>query len=45
MKTLQDLFVDELADMYHAEKQLAKALPKIAKAATHEDLRSAVLSL
>ena len=30
MKTLQDLFLDELADMYDAEKRIAKALPKMA---------------
>ncbi len=39
MNTLQDLFLDALADMYYAEKQLTKALPKMAKAATHEELR------
>jgi ferritin-like metal-binding protein YciE len=41
MKTLEDLFLDSLADMYYAENQLTKALPKMAKAATHEDLRAA----
>ena len=41
MNTLQDLFLDALADMYYAEKQLVKALPKMAKTATHEDLRAA----
>lgn len=41
MKTLKDLFLDSLADMYYAEKQLTKALPKMAKAATHEHLRAA----
>ena len=41
MNTLQDLFLDSLADMYYAENQLVKALPKMAKAATHEDLREA----
>ena len=39
--TLQELLVDEVRDLYHAEKQLLKALPKMAKAATHEDLREA----
>jgi len=39
--TLQDMLVDELRDLYHAEKQLTKALPKLAKAATHDDLREA----
>jgi ferritin-like metal-binding protein YciE len=41
MKTLEDLFLDSLADMYYAENQLVKALPKMAKAATHEPLREA----
>src|SRR6185295_6261252 len=41
MKTLQDLFLDELADMFDAENRLTKALPKMAKAATHDDLREA----
>jgi len=41
MKKLQDLFLDELADMYDAENRLIKALPKMAKAATHDDLREA----
>ena len=33
MKILIDLFLDELADMYDAERQSIKALPKMAKAA------------
>lgn len=41
MNTLEDLFLDALADMYYAENQLTKALPKMSKAATHEDLREA----
>jgi ferritin-like metal-binding protein YciE len=41
MKTLEDLFLDSLADIYYAENQLTKALPKMAKAATHDDLREA----
>lgn len=41
MKTLESLFLDSLADIYYAEKQLVKALPKMAKAATHDDLREA----
>ena len=32
-ENLQELFVDELKDIYDAEKQLTKALPKMAKAA------------
>jgi ferritin-like metal-binding protein YciE len=39
--TLHEMLVDEIKDLYHAEKQLTKALPKMAKAANHEDLREA----
>jgi ferritin-like metal-binding protein YciE len=39
--TLHDAFLDELRDMYDAEKQLTKALPKMAKAATSPGLRTA----
>ena len=39
---LNELFVDELKDIYWAEKHLAKALPKMAKAATSEELRAAI---
>src|ERR1039457_3784163 len=45
MKKLQNLFLDELADMYDAERRVVKALPKMAKAATCPDLRAAILSL
>jgi ferritin-like metal-binding protein YciE len=38
---LHELFLDELADMYSAEQQLSKALPKLAKAAQSEELREA----
>jgi ferritin-like metal-binding protein YciE len=44
MKTLKNLFLDELADMYDAERRISKALPKLARAATCEQLRSAFLS-
>lgn len=44
MKTLNDLFLDELADMYDAEQRLVKALPKMAKAATCDDLKGAMQS-
>ena len=40
---LHDAFIDELRDAYDAEKQLIKALPKLAKAATAEPLRTAFL--
>ncbi|MEN0056736.1 MAG: ferritin-like domain-containing protein [Mucilaginibacter sp.] len=39
---LNELFVDELKDIYWAEKHLAKALPKMAKAASSDELRSAI---
>src|SRR6187551_614377 len=39
--TLHDAFIDELRDAYDAEKQLIKALPKLAKASTSPDLRAA----
>lgn len=39
--TLHDAFVDELRDIYDAEKQLTKALPKLAKSASSPGLRSA----
>lgn len=41
MKTLQDLFFNELSDIYDAERCIAKALPKMAKAATSSALRKA----
>jgi ferritin-like metal-binding protein YciE len=41
LKTLQDLFLDEVKDVYDAEHQLTKALPKMAKAASSPDLISA----
>jgi ferritin-like metal-binding protein YciE len=41
MMSLQDLFVSELKDLYSAENQLVKALPKMAKAAGTEDLKRA----
>ena len=41
MKTLETLFLDELADIYDAEQHLVSALPDMAKAATHDELRIA----
>jgi ferritin-like metal-binding protein YciE len=38
--TLKQLYVDELRDIYDAEKQLIKALPEMAEAATSDELRS-----
>lgn len=42
--TLQTLLVDELRDIYHAERQLVRALPKLAKAASSPELRDALES-
>lgn len=39
INSLQDLYVDELRDLYDAENQLIKALPKMAEEATSEQLR------
>lgn len=39
-KGLKELYIDELKDLYSAENQLVKALPKMAKAASSEELRS-----
>ncbi len=44
MKTLKQLFLDELADMYDAERRIVKALPRMAKAATHNELKRAINS-
>jgi len=42
LTTLQELLVEELRDLYSAENQLVKALPKMAKAASNEELRDAI---
>lgn len=42
MESLEDLMQDELKDIYDAEKQLTKALPKLAKKASNEQLREAL---
>jgi ferritin-like metal-binding protein YciE len=39
-QALKELYVDELKDIYSAENQLVKALPKMAKAATSDELRT-----
>lgn len=39
--TLHDAFLDELRDVYHAEKQITKALPKMVKAASNKSLAQA----
>ena len=41
LDTLQKLYVEELRDLYNAENQLLKALPKMAKAASSEELKNA----
>jgi ferritin-like metal-binding protein YciE len=41
IKTIEDLFIHELSDIYSAEKQLTKALPKLARAAFNPDLKAA----
>jgi ferritin-like metal-binding protein YciE len=43
MANLKDLFLDELADMYDAENRISKALPKMAKAATCDELKQGIL--
>jgi ferritin-like metal-binding protein YciE len=42
METLQDLFVEELKDLYSAENQILKAGPKMSKAIENEDLKAAI---
>jgi ferritin-like metal-binding protein YciE len=42
IESLQELLVEQLRDIYDAEKRLTKAIPKMAKAATNEDLRGAL---
>lgn len=41
MEALQELLTDQLRDLYDAEKQLTKALPRLAKAASHPELKQA----
>jgi ferritin-like metal-binding protein YciE len=40
-KTLEDLFLDTLKDIYYAERKILKALPKMARAAESSDLKAA----
>ena len=44
VETLQELLIDELKDLYSAEKQIVRALPKLAKAASSPDLQQALLN-
>ncbi|CAN5767051.1 ferritin-like domain-containing protein [soil metagenome] len=39
--SMQDLYIHELRDIHNAEKQILQALPKMAKAASHDELRQA----
>ena len=41
VKSMEDLFVETLKDIYYAEKQILKALPKMARAAESKELREA----
>ena len=43
VETMQELLIDELKDLYSAEKQIVRALPKIAKAASSPELQKALL--
>jgi ferritin-like metal-binding protein YciE len=42
VETMQELLIDELKDLYSAEKQIVRTLPKLAKAATSPDLKQAL---
>src|SRR6185312_5998911 len=44
VETMQELLIDELKDLYSAEKQIVRALPKLAKAATSPELKEALLN-
>lgn len=44
MKTLRDLFIHELKDLYSAEKQLTEAIPKMVQAASTKELQEAFSS-
>jgi ferritin-like metal-binding protein YciE len=43
LETLRDIYVEELKDLWSAENQLLKALPRMARAATHPQLKRAFL--
>ncbi|MFC0403059.1 ferritin-like domain-containing protein [Paraburkholderia rhizosphaerae] len=44
IQTISDLFIHSLSDIYSAEKQMTKSLPKLARAATNPDLSAAFLT-
>ncbi len=41
VSSVEELFLDELKDLYSAEQQITKSLPKMAKASTSEELKAA----
>lgn len=41
LETLKDLYIEELKDLYSAENQIIKALPRMIKAASHDELKQA----
>jgi len=44
VNTMEELLIDELRDLYSAEKQITRALPKIAKGASTPELKEAILT-
>ena len=42
IESMQDLFLEQIRDLYDAEERLIKALPKMAEAATSSELRTAI---
>lgn len=44
VETMQELLIDELKDLYSAEKQIVRALPKLAKATSTPELQEALLA-
>jgi ferritin-like metal-binding protein YciE len=44
VESMNELLIDELKDLYSAEKQIVRALPKLAKAASTPELQEALLS-
>jgi ferritin-like metal-binding protein YciE len=42
VQTIEDLFVEQIKDLYDAEQRLMKALPKMAESATNNELKSAI---
>jgi ferritin-like metal-binding protein YciE len=44
VETMEELLIDELKDLYSAEKQIIRSLPKLAKAASTPELQQALLN-